>query len=302
MERLPVHESVAPKLSQTDRKSVNQFAADRLREAADLLEHQADNPFRVAAYRRAAAAVESLKTDLTALVEQGGIKALDEIPGVGLGIAAALAEMVRTGRWAYLNRLRGVAEPEDLFCAVPGIGPALAKRLHESLNVETLEQLEAALHDPATARTPGIGTRRLALLRAALNQTLSRIRPVRTLPHAEPTVDMLLGVDKEYRAKAEAGALRRIAPSRFNPSGEAWLPILHAERDGWHFTALFSNTARAHDLDKTRDWVVLYFHADGGGEAQRTVVTETRGALAGQRVVRGRERECSALYARQPVA
>jgi DNA polymerase/3'-5' exonuclease PolX len=30
-----------------------------------------------------------------------------------------------------------------------------------------------------------------------------------------------------------------------------------------HFTALFSNTARAHELEKTRDWVVVYYERDG---------------------------------------
>ena len=45
-----------------------------------------------------------------------------------------------------------------------------------------------------------------------------------------------------------------------------------------------------------RDWVVLYFHSDGGAEAQRTIVTEVRGTLAKQRVVRGREAECLAHY------
>jgi putative hydrolase len=86
--------------------------------------------------------------------------------------------------------------------------------------------------------------------------------------------------------------LPKIAPRRFNPSGEAWLPILHTERGEWHFTALFSNTARAHELGRNRDWVVIYFHEDSGPEGQRTVVTETRGPAAGQRVVRGREAEC----------
>jgi hypothetical protein len=63
------------------------------------------------------------------------------------------------------------------------------------------------------------------------------------------------------------------------------------------FTALFSNTARPHELRKVRDWVVIYFHSDSGGEAQRTVVTEP---LAGQRVVRGRERECLGVYETAP--
>jgi putative hydrolase len=124
---------------------------------------------------------------------------------------------------------------------------------------------------------------------------LARIRAVRTGPD-EPPVAVLLDVDREYRSKARAGELRTIAPKRFNPKGEAWLPILHARPGKWHFTALFSNTARAHELGKVEDWIVLYFQSDGGGEAQRTVVTETRGALTGQRVVRGREPECFAFY------
>jgi hypothetical protein len=57
----------------------------------------------------------------------------------------------------------------------------------------------------------------------------------------------------------------------------------------------------AHDLDKVHDWVVIYFHSDSGGEAQRTVVTATRGPLAGQRIVRGRERECLSVYERDPL-
>jgi putative hydrolase len=112
----------------------------------------------------------------------------------------------------------------------------------------------------------------------------------------EPPVEMLLDVDREYRDAAAAGRLPRIAPRRFNPTGEAWLPILHTERDHWYFTALFSNTFRAHALERTRDWVVVYFHADARPEGQRTIVTETSGALEGRRVVRGREGECETAY------
>ena len=102
-------------------------------------------------------------------------------------------------------------------------------------------------------------------------------------------------VDRLYREKAEAGDLPTIAPKRFNPEGKAWLSVLHTDRDGWHFTALYSNTARAHELGRTRDWVVIYFYDAEHAEGQHTVVTETRGPLAGRRVVRGREAECRAL-------
>jgi hypothetical protein len=110
-----------------------------------------------------------------------------------------------------------------------------------------------------------------------------------------PPVSELLDVDHEYRTKAAAGHLRMIAPRRFNPTGRAWLPILHTEHGDRHYTALYSNTERAHRAGKTRDWVVLY-HDDGSGERLFTVITVARGALRGQRVVAGREAECLAYY------
>lgn len=108
----------------------------------------------------------------------------------------------------------------------------------------------------------------------------------------------ILSVDAEYRRRAEAGELRKIAPRRFNPDGTAWLPILRTGRDGRSFTALYSNTARAHRLGKTRDWVVVYWDSGGDGD-QATVVTEYRGVLEGLRVVRGWEEECLEHYRRE---
>lgn len=88
---------------------------------------------------------------------------------------------------------------------------------------------------------------------------------------------------------------KTIAPRRFNPTPEAWLPILHTVRGERHYTALFSNTARAHQLGNTSDWVVIFY--DGGrGERQYTVITAEFGKLYGKRIVRGREAECSRYY------
>ena len=110
-----------------------------------------------------------------------------------------------------------------------------------------------------------------------------------------PGVDILLAVDREYREKARAGSLPMIAPRRLNPEGKAWLPLLHRRYAPWHFTALFSNTERAHLLHRVYDWVVIFYEgAEGTGQA--TVVTERRGALTGERVVRGREPECARYY------
>ena len=77
--------------------------------------------------------------------------------------------------------------------------------------------------------------------------------------------------------KAAAGSLRKIAPKRFNPKDETWLPVLHTRRGDWHFTVLYSNTQRAHELGKTHDWVVIYFHP--GSEPPRETDSVAMGCL-----------------------
>ena len=108
-------------------------------------------------------------------------------------------------------------------------------------------------------------------------------------------IDELLDIDAQYRHLAGEGQLPRIAPRRFNPTGEAWLPVLHTQRHERHYTALFSNTARAHELGTTHDWVVIYRddpHADG----RSTVITSQFGKLRRLRIVPGREGECAAWH------
>jgi putative hydrolase len=276
---------------------VNQRVADKLRQAADLLAQQGANPFRVSAYRRAADAITAQRQDLRDILDREGPAGLVALPRIGQGIAAAIAEMLRTGRWSQLDRLRGTLDPVRVFQTVPGIGPALAQRVHDTLGIDTLEALEIAAHDGRLEAVPGIGARRAAMIRGALQNLLGSTPVSRQLPDG-PAVATLLDVDREYREKATAGTLRTIAPRRFNPEGKSWLPVLHTRRGRWHFTALYSNTARAHDLGRTQDWVVVYFYDDDHQEGQHTIVTETQGPLTGQRVVRGREAECHARRSR----
>jgi DNA polymerase (family 10) len=284
-------------------RAENQDIAQRLREVAELLQAQGANPFRVGAYRKAADEIQTLDRGLREIFDAEGAAGLEALAHIGRGIASAIAEMLVTGTWTQLERLRGSAEPHTLFTTIPGIGPELAQRIHDSLGIDTLEALEIACHDARLADVPGVGPRRAAAIRNSVTAMLNRSRRRRPdashLPASEPPVGMLLHVDADYRARAKAGRLELIAPRRFNPSGEKWLPIMHETLDGWHFTALYSNTAHAHELDRVFDWVVIYFHEDAQPEHQRTVVTETKGPLRGQRVVRGREPECDDWYATQ---
>lgn len=269
----------------------NREIAVSLRSAADLLELQQANLFRVQAYRKAANAIEQLTEPVSAIAERTGHEGLVALPAIGHGIAQAIEELLRTGGWALLNRLRGRHDPEKLFRTVPGIGPKLAELIHDQLHIDTLEALEIAAQDGRLEALPGIGPRRATAVRTALDSMLGRGRRQPGPRAPGPSVELLLAVDRQYREQAASGRLSKIAPRRFNPSGKAWLPVLHTERDGWHFTALYSNSARAHQLGRTHDWVVIYHYDARHLEGQHTVVTERRGPLKGQRVVRGREAE-----------
>ncbi len=183
-------------------------------------------------------------------------------------------EVCEEEEW-QLERMRGEAEPDQLFQSIPSVGPELAHRIHETLHVDTLEGLEIAVHDGRIEDVPGIGPRKAASIRASLDAMLAHRRRQSPSDYIEPSVQELLSVDKTYRRRAQEGTLRKISPRRFNPEGKAWLPILHLDKDDWNFTALFSNTALAHRLERTDDWVVIYFAHAGGREHTRTVVRRT---------------------------
>lgn len=276
----------------------NDRVAEIFAEAADLLEVQGASPFRVRAYREGAASVRGWERDVREVLRDEGRPGLEAREAIGPSLSAAIAEVVTTGRLRLVDRLRGLLSPEEIFTTLPGVGPELAHAIHHHLGVETLEELEVAAWDGRLAQVPGFGTRRVETTRAVLTQRLSGRRVPRWIPERprqEPSVLEILSVDREYRSRAAAGELRLITPRRFNPERVAWLPVLHTERGPWHFQALYSNTGRAHRLGKTHDWVVVYYNRDGA-EGQATVVTETRGGLSGERVVRGREKECRSFY------
>jgi hypothetical protein len=285
----------------------NAQIADILDQVAERLEAQRANVYRVDAYRAGAAVVRRHETSIQELALTGGRPALDALPQIGSSLSGAIDEIAHTGKLRLLDRLDGQLSPVELFKTVPGIGEELAERIHRELDIDTLEALEVAAHDGRLDEVAGFGPRRLEAVRDILATMLARSSrgrarrfdelerigarvPSPEPPGDRPEVDLLLDVDREYRNKAEANELPRIAPKRNNPDGVAWLPILHSLQEGWHFTALYSNTDRAHELGRTRDWVVIYYERDGQ-EGQCTVVTEYQGPLAGKRVVRGRENE-----------
>ncbi len=289
----------------------NEQIADILEQVADRLEAQHANIYRIDAYRAGAAVVRRHETNIQDLALTEGREGLDALPQIGSSLSASIDEIAHAGRLRLLERLNGTLSAVELFKTVPGIGEELAERIHRELDIDTLEALEVAAHDGRLDAVAGFGPRRLEAIRGILATMLARSSRGRArrfeelqragaqvsapeTVEARPDVGLLLEIDRRYRENAEADELPRITPQRNNPEGAAWLPILHSYEDGWHFSSLFSNTDRAHELGRVRDWVVIYFERDGH-EGQCTVVTEYRGPLAGQRVVRGREDEVAAL-------
>ena len=288
----------------------NPEIADVLERVSDLLEVQNANRYRVRAYRAAAGTIRAHQRPLCEVLAEDGVEALEALPTIGPTIAAHVCELAERLGLTLLDRLEGEVSPERLLCTVPGIGPELAARIHHGLTIDSLEELEAAAHDGRLSSVPGFGPRRVRSIREELGSMLGRSARQRARRQAwletrrdvrgpRPDVGTLLDVDAEYREKAAAGILRHITPRRFNPEACAWLPILHTERGDWHLTALYSNTARAHELRRTHDWVVIHYSRDGN-EGQCTVVDETHGPLARRRVVRGREDECVNLNPSPP--
>lgn len=274
-------------------ESLNATIAGRLDEVALLLEQQGANPYRVAAYRQGAFTLRGLPQSVTEILESEGPEGLMRLQGIGIGLSRTISTLVATGHLPLLDRLRGESTSQKVLMTIPGIGPKLAEKLYDELGIDSLEDLEAAAADGRLKDLAGFGEKRLAGIRDILARRLGRLEL--TFVPRQPPIQELLEVDRQYREKAQAGKLRLIAPRRFNPTREAWLPIMHTRRGNRDFTALYSNTKRAHEMNTTHDWVVIYSD-DGSREATSTVVTAQRGKLKGRRVVRGREEENLAYY------
>lgn len=136
---------------------INQDLAKIFYEIADLLE--ADRvAFKPLAYRKAAMSLEASEENLEDIYKTGGVKALENIPGVGESIAQKIEEYLITGRIAYYNELkRGLPVDLEEIIAVEGVGPKRAKVLYQKLKIKTLNDLEAAARSHKIAKLAGFG-------------------------------------------------------------------------------------------------------------------------------------------------
>ena len=72
-------------------------------QAAELLEIEGENQFRVRAYRRAARVIEGLPQSIKSMLSTG--RDLSELPGIGKDLAGKIAEIVEIGHFPLLELL-----------------------------------------------------------------------------------------------------------------------------------------------------------------------------------------------------
>lgn len=113
---------------------------------ADMLELKDANAFEMRAYQQAARAIEYVGEEAADIYRRGGLKALDEIPGVGPSIAGHIRELLETGKLKKYDKLRKqIPEVELRILDIPGIGPKTAKKLYQTLKPKDQNELDAFL-------------------------------------------------------------------------------------------------------------------------------------------------------------
>ena len=125
-------------------------------QAAELLEIQGENQFRVRAYRRAARVIEGLPQSVKGLLSAG--RDLSELPGIGKDLANKIAEIVATGHFKLLDQLKKKL-PGELgeIAALPGLGPKRVKLLHDKLKVSTFNDLRRVVKTGRLHEIRGFG-------------------------------------------------------------------------------------------------------------------------------------------------
>ena len=117
----------------------NDAIAERFELMADLLEVEGAVAYRVLAYRRAAKTLRETPESVVRLSQQGR---LTELSGVGDTISDKVAELIKSGQIAALERLVDRNPPGVVpLMRVPGIGPKTAKRVFSELGITTVDEV-----------------------------------------------------------------------------------------------------------------------------------------------------------------
>jgi DNA polymerase (family 10) len=188
-----------------DRKAVAQV----LEQIASFMELKGENPFRVRAFRTAARAIAALPVEVNEALADGSLAGTK---GIGPATLQIVQELVTSGRSSLLEELREQVPPGLVeMLQISGLGVAKIRQIHESLDIDSLPDLEAAARDGRLAKLPRFGPktaenilRGIAFLRQASAFKLSH----HALEEAEGLRGALAGLPGVLQAEI-AGEVRR---------------------------------------------------------------------------------------------
>lgn len=145
----------------------NAAIARVLNEVADLLELRGDNPFKIRAYRNAAATV----IDAGERVSDLPVERLLGLPGIGKDIAARIRELADTGTTALHHEL-SAEFPTTLLdlLRIQGLGPKTVALLYREQRIATLDHLETAARAGQLRGLKGLGAKKEALILRAIEE------------------------------------------------------------------------------------------------------------------------------------
>jgi DNA polymerase (family 10) len=190
----------------------NQDLAKILYEIGDFLESE-DVPFKPYAYQKAAITIDTLEEDVADVYRRGGMKELENIPGVGKSIAQKIEEFIKTGKIKYYSQLkRKLPVKFDEMTAVEGLGPKRARILFQKLGITDLKDLERAAKNNKIAGLEGFGEKTQANILQGiefLKRSKGRFLLNEILPKAREVYDGLVSL-REVKKLDFAGSLRRM--------------------------------------------------------------------------------------------
>jgi DNA polymerase (family X) len=133
----------------------NAYIAEQLEAFASLLDLSGSGYYTSRAYRRAAETIRETKAPIAELVAAGRVQ---ELRGIGAGIAGRLQELVETGRIAELDELQQEVRPELVGLGrFLGVGPKRMVEIGRALSVSTVEEFREAARAGRLTSVPGIG-------------------------------------------------------------------------------------------------------------------------------------------------
>src|SRR5438876_10884295 len=146
----------------------NAAIAERLEAFASLLDLSGSSYYTSRAYRRSAETIRETKAPIAELVAAGRVQ---DLRGIGPGIATRLRELVETGRIAELEELEREVQPELVGLGrFLGIGPKRMVEIGAALGVRTADEFRTAAREGRLTSVSGIGPQTEQRILAALER------------------------------------------------------------------------------------------------------------------------------------